>query len=487
MSDPREDDLDEAMLDLYGDPGDPSPGSDGSEGSERSGGSVGAPIGHRGIKLAAGVREDGAAVLDDVRAWLARHIITVKPGDLDVLTLWAAHTHATARLYSTPRLQIDSAVPESGKTTVLEHLERLAYSAVMASSISSPALLARLVGSDPRTLLLDEVDRTLDPKKDGVGEIVAIINSGYKLGGSRPTLMPTKGGGWKPEELSTFAPVAMAGNQPALPDDTRSRVIRVLLLPDWAGVAEESDWETKETEASTLGARLARWARWADFTERPTMPEGCTNRFREKWQPLARVAHAAGGRWLESVLALAAEDVENVRLDREEGLAAAKPHVLALRHILVVWPGDAPFLRTQDLVDLLIRSHPEMWGVESSYGRDLTIQRLGRMLWSAYGIRSTQRDRADKNSHRGYRRDQFAAAGKALSGRSDTSPPQSLIEPPGPPEPSEPSEPVRDIALCSVCHQPMSHPDATGTHANCAPEAVTGSSGSSGSQGVAVR
>lgn len=418
----------------------PSAGSAASAGPAGSGGD---PL-HRGIELAEDVHEDGAALLEEVRAWLARHITVMKPSDLDVLTLWAAHTHLSTALFTTPRLQIDSPVPESGKTTVLEHLERLTYRAVMASSISSAPLLARLVGSDPRTLLLDEVDRTLDPKKDGVGELVAILNSGYKVGGSRPTLVPVKGGDWEAVELSTFAPVVLAGNQPALPDDTRTRIIRVLLLPDWQGRAEESDWELKEEPASMLGARLARWARHArpNVAYRPEMPPGVTSRFREKWQPLARVAYAAGGRWLAAVMELAAADVEQVRLDREEGLAVEKPAVLLLRHIINLWPPGEPFWATTQLVDTLVMEHPEVWGDESNYGKALTPQRLGRMLNSAYGIRSTREDTAEKNSTRGYRRDHFGEATEALTARAAGSHPTGTPPPPEPAELSEPAEPA---------------------------------------------
>src|SRR3546814_15954853 len=82
-----------------------------------------------------------------------------------------------------------------------------------------------------RTILIDEVDRSLDPKKPGVEDLIAILNSGYKRGATRPVLVPSKGGEWDVSEMSTFSPVAMAGNAPHPPDDTRSRCIRVLLLP----------------------------------------------------------------------------------------------------------------------------------------------------------------------------------------------------------------------------------------------------------------
>ena len=81
--------------------------------------------------------------------------------------------------------------------------------------------------------------------------------------------------------------------------------------PDHLGVVEESDWEEKDAEASMWGARLARWALHVqdEVRPRPDMPQGCTSRLREKWQPLARVAQAAGPRWLATMLECAAEDV----------------------------------------------------------------------------------------------------------------------------------------------------------------------------------
>lgn len=452
--------------------------SDGSDGSGRSDGSGEHPL-HRGIELSEGTREDGKALLDEVRGWLARHITVIDASDLDVLTLWAAHTHLSTALHSTPRLQLDSPVPESGKTTVLEHLERLCFRAVVASSISSPALLTRLVALEPRTLLLDEVDRTLDPKKEGIGDLMSILNSGYKVGSTRPTLVPVKDGGWQAEEMSTFAPVALAGNQPNLPDDTRSRIIRVLLYPDWTGRAEESDWELKDGYASELGARLARWSEHVrdQVRGRPEMPPGCTGRFREKWQPLARVAQAAGPEWLAIVMARAALDVAQVAADRDAGLAAEKPGVLLLRHIAQCWPQGQEFWGTADLVTTLVDLHPEAWGESSPYGKDLTAQRMGRMLVSNYGIRSTQEDRADKNSRRGYRRDQFAGATHALdrSAGSSGGSPTPVPEPSGPSEASEPSEITAPRALpgftpptgpgrCPICAH---HVDTQGHGETC--------------------
>src|SRR5215204_5927003 len=236
---------------------------------------------------------DGNALLRDVRGWLGRFIRTVTDADLDLLTLWAAHTHLVIETYTTPRLQLDSPVPGSGKTTCLEHLQRLCLRPVQMASLSSPALLTRMLNAEQRTILIDEADRSLNPDKEGIADLLAVLNSGYKRGATRPVLVPTKGGQWEVAEMPTFAAVAMAGNNPNLPEDTRSRIIRVLLLPDLDGVAEESDWELIEPDAAELAERVAVWCdgiRDEVRTCRPKLPEGISGRFREKWGPLARIA-----------------------------------------------------------------------------------------------------------------------------------------------------------------------------------------------------
>lgn len=347
-----------------------------------------------------------SAVLDQVRAWLGRFLAVVNDSDLDLLALWAAHTHLVRETYSTPRLLIDSPAPGSGKTTCLEHLARLSLAPVQMASVSSPAMLARLLDVSLRTILIDEADRALRPEKEGVADLLAIINSGYKTGGTRPVLVPDKDSGWTVKEMTTFAPVALAGNSTHLPEDTRSRTIRVLLLPDLNGTVEESDWEILDADAAELGQRLAAWAdeiRDQVAGHRPPMPAGITGRFREKWQPLARVAAAAGGRWPDVVDALAIADKAQVQADKEDGLITERPHLVLLRDLATIWPDGATFTPTSTLVDSLIYHNPEAWGPESPYGKALTAKRLGKMLATNYKINSSFVG-TSHTGPRGYRR-----------------------------------------------------------------------------------
>jgi hypothetical protein len=369
---------------------------------------------------------DGNVLLQKIRDWLCTYISTIADADLDLLTLWAAHTHLVIETYTTPRLQIDSPVPESGKTTVLEHLLRLSMRPVLMSSLASPALLTRMLDIEQRTLLIDEADRSLNPDKEGIADLFAVINSGYKRGATRPVLVPGGNNQWEVAEMPTFAAVAMAGNSPNLPDDTRTRIIRVLLLPDLAGTVEESNWEEIEADALELHDQLAFWADQvrADVrTNRPGLPDGIIARFREKWSPLKRVAVAAGGDWPARVDEMALQDKKVYEVDKEDGLIQEKPAIVLLRHIHEVWPGNESFLPSTELIELLISLYPSKWGKEGPFGKPLTTKRLGGMLAKSYNIHS---DQPTHGGHRGYHRSAFikpwTRMGVTTSSTSSTTP-----------------------------------------------------------------
>ena len=359
---------------------------------------------------------EGDALLGDVKSWLGTYISTMHEEDLDILTLWCVHTHLAQETYTTPRLILDSPVPGSGKTTVLDHFQRLAVRPVQAASLSSPALLVRILNDGIRTILIDEADRALDPKKEGVGELIAVLNSGYRVGATRPVLVPAQGGDWASKEMPTYAPVVMAGNNPALPDDTRSRSIRVLLFPDLHGTVDDSDWELLEEDAQQLAARITDWAeavRDEVRATRPPMPEGIRGRLAEKWRPMKRVAVVSGGRWPEVVDRLALRDLEQIEADKEDGLLIEKPHVALVRDLIELWPEDTPLWESRNIVAQLAIHDDDKWGYGSPFGKPITTKRLGKMLATGYGINST---RLERGGPRGYLRSDLARAHHRIIG-----------------------------------------------------------------------
>jgi len=361
----------------------------------------------------------GADLLDAVRDHLGTYVYAPED-DLDLLTIWAAHTHLAEATYTTPRLLLDSPVPGSGKTTVLEHLERLCVNGANMSSITSDAMLARLIdGYGLATLLIDEADRALSPEQPGIKKLLAVINSGYKVGGSRPVSIPDGDGGWTVKKMSTFSPIVMAGNAPALPADTLSRTVRVLLLPDEHGDVDESDWEVIDGPTRGLGDELAAWAETvhsAVAEGKGKLPGNVRVRRGECWHPLKRVALAAGGRWPEVVDRLVLRDKEELEFAKEDGLSAPAPPIQLLQDLAVIWPtapdGElAPWVSTVDLIAALVRRHPERWSARSTHGAELNAHRVGRMLTGSFRVSST---RPDSHGSRGYALASFALPWRSM-------------------------------------------------------------------------
>jgi hypothetical protein len=370
---------------------------------------------------------DGAVLLDDIRTWFTRFICVVDSGDYDILSLWAVHTHLARELYTTPRLLITSPIHESGKTTLLEHLQRLCLRPIQAAVISSEALLPRLLEQSLRTVLLDEAHRSLRSDKPGVEDLLSIINTGYRWGATRPVLMSKGNGEWESREMSTFAPVAMAGNTPNLPDDTMSRTLRILMYPDMEDLSEETDWEFIEPEACELAARIADWADSVRTVIKQTvvdLPQGCTRRARERWRPLKRIAELAGGGWPDITDVLIKANLAEEEAEREDGLRARPPGMTLLADLYAVWPEDEgedgnteededkKVVATSELVRRLIAHNPDYWGPDSPYGKKLTPQRFGRLLSGATKVTTVRP--GGGGSPRGYLRSQLETVWRRL-------------------------------------------------------------------------
>jgi hypothetical protein len=235
---------------------------------------------------------DGDALLRDIVRRMRRHIVCSREGVL-AAALWVmlAWIHDEAATHS-PILNINSAEPESGKSTAMGLIAFLLPRCIASVDISEAALYRSIKRWQP-TFAIDEFDRAL-VSDDNVG-LCSVINSGHTRGQGVIRCM----GDYKtPELFSTFCAKAIGMCGRRLPPATLSRCVFVELRRKKGSETVEGFNHKDDRELADLRARLARWAIDNQDTLRdakPTMPAEFRNRRADNWKLQLAIADLAGG------------------------------------------------------------------------------------------------------------------------------------------------------------------------------------------------
>jgi hypothetical protein len=343
---------------------------------------------------------DGAGLLDQVGGWLGRYLSVPSEHCITVIALWAAHTHVTEMFYVTPRLILDSAEPESGKTRVLELLNLLCRAPIFTMNTTIAALYRRLAG-EQRTVLLDETDAIFAKgAAQNHEDLRALLNAGYKRGATVDRCVP-KGNEITVVEFPAFAPAALAGIAGNMPPTITTRAVTIHMRRRAPGehLAEFIEEDALE-EAAKIREPLGWWL--DDVGEqlrsaRPVMPEGVRDRQAEIWRSLLAVADAAGGTWPERARAACRHFV----VATDPGELSLGVRLLAdLREVF----GDRDRIFTAELLEKLRGLEEAPWA--DMYGKPIESRRLSKML-GKYRVKPKLL-KVDGNVARGYAREDLA-------------------------------------------------------------------------------
>ena len=219
------------------------------------------------------------------------------PEAADGVVLWTAATHAQAAWQHATRLHLTSPVKRCGKSRLLDLISATCYQPVITVNIS-PAALVRVIGDDPPTLLLDEIDTVFGKKaSDNHEDLRGILNAGHQR--NRPYLRCVGvGANQTVEAFPSFAMAALAGIGD-LPDTIEDRSVIIRLRRRAAGERVAPFRLRKDIPPLLeLGGRIGAWAGGnasilADAE--PALP--VEDRAADCWEPLAAIADLAGGDW----------------------------------------------------------------------------------------------------------------------------------------------------------------------------------------------
>ncbi|MCA2249027.1 DUF3631 domain-containing protein [Mycobacterium intracellulare] len=347
---------------------------------------------------------DGAELLDDVEAFLARFVVYPSEHERRAHVLWIAHCWFMQYWDSTPRIAFLSPEPGSGKSRALEVTEPLVPRPVHAVNCT-PAYLFRKV-SDPDgapTILYDECDTLFGPKAKEHEEIRGMINAGHRKGAIAGRCV-VRGKVVETEELPAYCAVMLAGLDD-LPDTIMSRSV-VSRMRRRAPNEPVEPWRQRinGTQAAVLNRRLHNWSSNVKPLEKgwPDMPATVTDRDADIWEALLAVADVAGGHWPKSAR-VAAVTLVTASRDRKPSIG-----VLLLEHLRTVFErSDHDKMATTDILAALNKMDEAPWATirrgEALDPRGLA-SRLGK-----YGIGS-KAHRIGDDVIKGYSRAQFQDA-----------------------------------------------------------------------------
>jgi len=338
---------------------------------------------------------DGAALLDQVQAFITRFIALPSPAALVAVVCWVVHTHAVDVFESTPRLALLSPEPGSGKTRVLEVLDLLVPAPMHAVNATPAALFRSISDLDHRpTILFDEIDTVFGPKAKDNEEVRGLLNAGHRRGAVAYRCV---GEGTKQTVVAfpAYCAVALAGLGD-LPDTimTRAVIIRMRRRAP-SEIVEPFRHRLHRDAGHLLREEIAAWS--AEIAESvgatfPELPEGITDRPADVWEPLVAIADAAGGQWPARARAACVELVKAAQSTDSGSLG-----VLLLHDLRIVF-GTADKLSTEAILDKLHHLEDAPWN--DLRGRALDSRGLAYRL-KAYGVRSTK-VKIGADSLRGY-------------------------------------------------------------------------------------
>lgn len=316
---------------------------------------------------------DGAALLDELARTIREYLI-LSPRQADAVALWSVFTHAFDAFDFSPRFVIRSPEKRSGKTRLVEVLERLARRPFLVSGISAAGLL-RMIEQHAPAMLLDEIDTMMKGDPELAEALRGMINSGFNRAGARFVKnAPTPDGGFEPRAFSTRCPILLSGIG-ELPDTIADRSIIIEMT------RKRRDEKVKRLRARDgaelwdFGRKAARWT--ADNLDAlrlatPSPPAQLHDRAADAWEPLLAIADAAGGELPTRA--------RKAAIELSDGEGAETIREMLLNDIRDAYNArKADRLSSDDLAAHLVALDDRPWP-EINRGKPLTKTGLARLL-----------------------------------------------------------------------------------------------------------
>jgi hypothetical protein len=182
------------------------------------------PDGQR--RYLAGARVELHDLLDRIHSFIQARLICRYQWQARLLALWIFGTYLYCSFEYYPYIHAAGPAKRTGKTVLLEITSVTGFNAGPITVDPTPAIIFRDANRNRGTQAYDELER-MQEDKEKFGAITAILNAGFKRGGTVPRIMDPRTDTLV--EFDVFSPKAFASIKP-LNDTTADRSFRIELL-----------------------------------------------------------------------------------------------------------------------------------------------------------------------------------------------------------------------------------------------------------------
>ncbi|MFC8078327.1 DUF3631 domain-containing protein [Streptomyces sp. NPDC057307] len=347
----------------------------------------------------------GSALLNELRAQIAKFVILPSPEALDAVALWVAATHLQPAWQHAPRLAVVGPAKRCGKSRLLDVLTETVHEPMLTINTTPAAIFRSITEENPPTLLVDEADTIFGTPKQAEKneEMRGLLNAGHQR---NRYVTRVVGNDHTPHRFATFAMAAIAGIGD-LPDTIMDRSIVIRMRRRAEGEKVKPFRSRRDIPAlHDLQDRIAALARSLldEAAElEPVMP--VEDRAADTWEPLVIVADLAAGSWPRRARAACARMVATEVEAEEERPGGAR--ILADIRRVFAAQREADSLSTDEVLYHLRQDAEAPW---AEWGRSgLDSRELARML-SPYAIKPGNVRLADGTQRKGYMRNKFLDA-----------------------------------------------------------------------------
>jgi hypothetical protein len=310
----------------------------------------------------------------DAAEQFIRMYVVISDDQAATLALWVVHTYVLDAADITPYILISSPEKRSGKSLLLDALEKLAHKP-WRTVTPSAAVMFRTIEKDAPSLLLDEVDTIWGAKaRDDDEALRAVLNAGFRRRGS--TVPRCDGPKMRVKNFRTFCPKAFAGIATNVPDTVVDRSIPIHMARKRRQDHVER-W--RETKVEVIAKGVRECIREASVTlvtvlveAEPQLPDELSDRAQDGWEPLLAIADHAGEEWATRARTAA----KTLMATEKEPLPVGARLLSDIRDILTLHPSLK--ISTTELLEHLYKVEESEWG--DWFGKPLTSRKLASLL-----------------------------------------------------------------------------------------------------------